>query len=71
MAMRLESLVVLSVGYLVIPGALVLADDSQRPADPLVPGLIKQWKEGNQPTRLQALNRLGRTVIVSKSTLRN
>ncbi len=69
MAMRLGSLMILSVGSLLIPGGLVLADDSQRPTDPLVAGLIKQWKEGDQPTRLRALNRLGRIGHRSQSAV--
>ena len=67
--MRLGSLIILLVVICMTLCGPAWADDPQRPADPLVGGLIKQWKEGDRPTRIKALRRLGRIGHRSRSAV--
>ncbi len=67
--MRLGSLIILLVVICMTLCGPAWADDPQRSADPLVGGLIKQWKEGDRPTRIKALRRLGRIGHRSRSAV--
>ena len=65
--MRLGSLMTLLLGCFLLECHNVLADEPPQSGDPMVAGLIKQWKEGDATTRLKALRRLARIGYRSRA----